>query len=242
GSNSDIYVWKPGDGNDTIYDYNYGKDSYGHTDVLKIGEGVTPDDIELTRPAGSNDLLFIINSTGETLTLKDWYLGADYQLTRIEFADGTIWSRANLNAATLVLRGTDGDDTLSGYSGQNNILIGGEGDDLLTSNNGNDIYVWALGDGNDTIDDYSYNKRYYGETGILNVGAEVDPTLIALTRNNNDLVCEFSQTGEFITVQNWYSADYYQLTSMNFANGTTWTRADINAIASGTLSPFSTNP
>jgi hypothetical protein len=46
------------------------------------------------------------------------------------------------------------------------------------------------------------------------------------------MVCAFEQTGEFITVQNWYSSDYYQLTSMNFANGTMWTRADINAMAS----------
>jgi Ca2+-binding RTX toxin-like protein len=141
----------------------------------------------------------------------------------------------------IVLFGTDGNDTISAFSGQNNILVGGAGDDLLTGNDGNDVYVWSLGDGNDTINDYSYNKQYYGDTGVLSIGAEVDPTLIELTRSANNLVCEFTQTGEFITVQNWYSADYYQLMSMNFANGTTWTRANINDIASGTLAPFSTN-
>jgi hypothetical protein len=236
---NDVYVWNIGDGNDTINDYRYHKaDWYGETGVLKIGEGVDPSKIELTR--SDNNLILIIAETGERLTVENWYCGADYQITRVEFANGTIWTDAYLNSQSPVLRGTDGNDSMNGFNGQNNILIGGKGNDVITGKDGNDIYVWNLGDGNDVIDDYSYNKRYHGDTGILNIGAEVDPTLIALSRSSNDLVCEFTQTNESVTIQNWYSADYCQLTSMNFANGTTWTRANINAIASGTLSPFST--
>jgi Ca2+-binding RTX toxin-like protein len=240
GYGSDVYVWNLGDGNDTINDYTVSKFSYNQTGVLKLGEGVDPANVELTR--AGNDAVFIIGETGERVAVQNWYSNGDAQLSQVEFADGTVWTRAQINAMSPVIRGTDGDDSLTGYAGQNNILIGGTGNDLLTGNNGHDIYVWTLGDGNDTIDDYSYNKRYGNDTGVLSVGAEVDPTLIELTRNTDNLVCEFTQTGELVTFQNWYSADYYQLTSINFANGTTWTRANINAIASGTLSPFSTNP
>jgi Ca2+-binding RTX toxin-like protein len=234
----DVYVWNLGDGNDTINDDSYNKRYYGDTGILKIGDGVDPNNIENTRVG--NNLVLIIGESGERLTVQNWYSATYYQLTRIEFADGTIWTAADINAKSVVLRGTDEGETIQGFSAGDKIY-GHGGDDLLVGNDGHDIYVWSLGDGNDTIDDYSYNKHYYGETGVLNIGAEVDPTLIELTRSSNDLVCTFDQTGESITVQNWYSADYYQLTSMNFANGTTWSRANINAIASGTLSPFSTN-
>jgi Ca2+-binding RTX toxin-like protein len=203
-------------------------------------------------------MILIIGETGERLTVQNWYAADCYQLTNIEFTDGTVWTKADINARSPILRGTNGNNEITGtpssdtiyagagddtiYAGTgDDTIIGGAGQDYLQGDDGHDIYVWSLGDGNDTIDDYSYNKLYGNDTGVLSVGAEVDPLLIELTRNSNNLVCEFTQTGEFITVQNWYSADYYQLTSMNFANGTTWTRADINAIASKTLSPFSTN-
>jgi Ca2+-binding RTX toxin-like protein len=101
--------------------------------------------------------------------VQDWFHFVNHQLTSVEFADGTVWTNADINAMKIVLFGTGGNDTVSGYSGQNNILIGGAGDELLTGNNGNDIYVWSLGDGNDVIDDYSYNKQYYGETGVLTI-------------------------------------------------------------------------
>jgi Ca2+-binding RTX toxin-like protein len=239
GDGHDVYIWKLGDGNDVIDDYSYNKRYYGDTGVLKIGGAVDPEKIENTRVG--NDLILIIAESGERLTVKDWYAASYYQLTRIEFEDGTVWTAADVNAKPFVLRGTDDGETIQGFSGSD-VIHGHGGSDLIAGNDGHDVYIWKLGDGNDVIDDYSYNKRYYGDTGILNIGAEVDPTLIELTRNNNDLVCTFGQTGEFVTVQNWYSADYYQLTSMNFANGTTWTRANINAIADGTLAPFSTNP
>jgi hypothetical protein len=200
-----------------------------------------------------------LSETGKTYSLELWGYGGDDTITGgnaddyITGGDGVDYLYGGTGNDIIFgdqgadhVEGGNGDDilfggaqndTLKGGAG-NDILVGGAGADYLEGGQGSDVYVWNFGDGNDTIDDYSYNK-YYGDTGVLSVGADVDPTLIELTRSANNLVCEFSQTGEYITVQNWYSADYYQLTSMNFANGTTWTRADINAIASGTLSPFS---
>ncbi|MDR3279303.1 MAG: hypothetical protein LBT23_02220, partial [Synergistaceae bacterium] len=213
---------------------------YGETGIFRITGEVDPTKIEITRDG--NNIILIISETGESLTIQNWYSGSDYQLTKIEFADGTVWSRAQINAMTPVLRGSDGNDTLTGFNGQNNILVGGLGDDYITGGTGNDIYVWALGDGSDTVNDHRSSKDYYGETGILKITGEVDPTKIELTRDVNNLILIISETGERLTVANWYASTDYQLNNIEFADGTTWSRADANAIASGTLAPFSAAP
>ena len=83
GRGDDTYVWTPGDGNDTLYDY-YGKN------VLKIGAGVDPTKVKASRDG--RNLYLTLPETGERLTLKDWYYGAAYRLSEIRFADGTVWS------------------------------------------------------------------------------------------------------------------------------------------------------
>ena len=51
-----------------------------------------------------------------------------------------------------MLSGLDGDDTLLGNAG-NDELMGGIGDDFLAGGAGNDEYVLSVGDGSDTIED-----------------------------------------------------------------------------------------
>ena len=51
------------------------------------------------------------------------------------------------------LRGMDGEDILEGGKGPD-VLIGGAGDDTLTGEHSWDTFVFAPGDGNDTITDF----------------------------------------------------------------------------------------
>jgi len=249
GKGNDTYVWNPGDGNDTINDY---KSMNYYTGVLKIGEGIDPADIQLTR--SGNDLIFIMGN-GETITVTDWYKSTSYQLTSVSFSDGTVWTQEQINAMRLTFTGTDGDDTITGYSTNdiliggagndklyggdgNDILVGGKGDDYLEGGPGYDTYIWNPGDGNDTINDYK-SMNYY--TGVLKIGEGIDPADIQLTRSGNDLIFIMGN-GETITVKDWHKSTSYQLTSVNFTDGTIWSRKDVNAIASGTTQPFSTAP
>jgi Ca2+-binding RTX toxin-like protein len=123
-----------------------------------------------------------------------------------------------------------GNDTINAGAG-NDIIVGGTGADTLTGSEGSDIYLWNLGDGNDIIDDYTYNKLKYQQTGVLKFGEGIDPANVELTRVNNDAVFIIGETGERITVQNWYASGDAQLTSVEFSNGTVWTTADINAMS-----------
>ncbi len=55
------------------------------------------------------------------------------------------------------LRGSDHNDTLIGDNNVNN-LAGGKGDDVLTGNGGQDYFVFAKGDGNDIITDFTQGQ------------------------------------------------------------------------------------
>ncbi|TBR36399.1 hypothetical protein CBF23_015205, partial [Marinomonas agarivorans] len=67
----------------------------------------------------------------------------------IRFAEGSEWTLQDIESRVLV-RGTDGDDTIVGTAGDERI-IGNKGDDTLNGGEGNDTYIYDLGDGNDTI-------------------------------------------------------------------------------------------
>ncbi len=66
------------------------------------------------------------------------------------------------------LFGNDGNDTLIGGAG-NDRLAGGKGNDRLTGGNGRDTFVLALGEGTDTITDFSA-QDVIGLVGGLGVG------------------------------------------------------------------------
>ena len=63
----------------------------------------------------------------DKVTVKGWYSSANYQVERVEFADGTAWDSATLTAQGLVVVGTAGADTLTGVSGYSNTIDGGAG-------------------------------------------------------------------------------------------------------------------
>ncbi len=56
-----------------------------------------------------------------------------------------------LSAATIMVSGGDGSDTLTGSNGAE-VLQGGHGADSISGGAGDDTIIWNLGDGSDTID------------------------------------------------------------------------------------------
>jgi Ca2+-binding RTX toxin-like protein len=67
------------------------------------------------------------------------------------------------------LVGSAGDDLLDGGNGDDT-LTGGLGSDTLTGGNGQDIFVFASGEGIDTINDFSLASDKIGLTGGLTFG------------------------------------------------------------------------
>ncbi|WP_159442536.1 calcium-binding protein, partial [Agrobacterium sp. DSM 25558] len=79
-------------------------------------------------------------------------LGTPYEqgLERIAFADGTTWDAAQIRTKAIASAQTNGNDTITGFA-TGDTYTGGKGNDVINGGEGSDTYVYARGDGNDTI-------------------------------------------------------------------------------------------
>ena len=75
-------------------------------------------------------------ATGHEIKVTNHFATANRGIERIEFADGTIWNLATINA-NAPIRGSDSAETLNGSSGDDTI-DGLGGNDTLNGNGGND--------------------------------------------------------------------------------------------------------
>ncbi|KQN59132.1 hypothetical protein ASF02_19915 [Pseudomonas sp. Leaf58] len=174
--------WLAGrEGNDTyVYGLNTGNDEVdnsgglaGDVDTLQLA-GLNPADVRFQR--SGNDMVMLVNSTSATLTVKNFYLGSDYEIDRVQFANGTLWNRATL-LANVQPGATNGAD----------LLIGSNGDDLIQALGGNDE-IRALG-GNDTLDGGTGDDAMFGGAGDdLYVVDSTGDQISELANEGNDSV------------------------------------------------------
>ena len=227
---NDSYVYARGDGNDTIVEDTWS----GSNDTLRF-TNVNPADVKLVR--NGNDLRVDIaesalgaGDAGSVLlknTLNDY---AEQGLETIVFADGTTWTRAQIRVLLLEQAATVGSDTINGFNVADTIS-GGRGDDALNGGTGNDTYVYARGDGNDTI----IEDVWGGGNDTLRL-SNLNAADVKLVRNGNDLTIVIVESapgardGGAILVKNTLN-DYAEqgLETIVFADGTTWSRAQMNA-------------
>ncbi|MEW8309346.1 MAG: calcium-binding protein, partial [Candidatus Thiodiazotropha endolucinida] len=167
GTGNDTYVFGDGDGDTIIQNHDAGE---GRHDVLRFRDGITSDDIEVSR--SEYDLLLTRVSSGEAITVSGYFYedgGWTRALDEIRFEDGTSWDTGTILAR--VLLGSDEDDTIFGYSGDdtiegmagNDTLVGEAGDDTLSGGVGFDLLYG--GDGDDRIEGGPDHDRLAGESG-----------------------------------------------------------------------------
>ncbi|MDX8496418.1 calcium-binding protein, partial [Mesorhizobium sp. VK22B] len=229
---SDTFIYRHGDGNDFIFD---GSTSATEVDTLRL-IGIDDDEVELSRAGG--DLLIKDLVTGQTITNAAFYSGAHQSVDAIEFANGVVWDRAAMQAKGWY-RGTDTNDTIqSNQDILDNTFVGDLGDDLIVSApsywqsynpgsaNGNDTYIYHLGDGNDVIVDGS---TFLTETDTLMLSG-INAEDVALSVTGSDLHIAIAATGQQITDVGAFSGRATSgrgLDRLVFADGTVWNREDI---------------
>ncbi|MBD8577931.1 hypothetical protein IFU04_27210, partial [Pseudomonas syringae] len=197
------------------------------------------------------DLVLSHGNGTDRITVKNWFQEASgrYQLERIEFADGTLWTSAELSAQATTYTGTEGNDVLNGGNivlglmvnggagndtlttgSANDVLSGGIGNDTLAGGAGSDTYLFELGDGQDTIVENIISTT---NVDILRFGSGIQTTDITASLSNSDLVLSHGNGTDRITVQNWFreASGRYQLERIEFADGTLWTSAELSAQA-----------
>ncbi|QAU34865.1 calcium-binding protein [Janthinobacterium sp. 17J80-10] len=177
GIGDDIYLFRRGDGADTIVE---NANAAGNVDTIQYDASVAVDDIQVTR--GFTDLYLTLAGTNDRITLQSWFNSDENKIERVEFVDGTVWSGADMNARIIVPVGTIGDDVLIGTD-SGNAMQGAEGRDLLYGMEGNDTLDGGAGD--DNLEGGAGNDTLNGGDGDDNLGGSVGNDMLIGGRGND---------------------------------------------------------
>ncbi|MBP6014326.1 MAG: AHH domain-containing protein [Alphaproteobacteria bacterium] len=231
---TDSYIFGRGYGQDTIDETTQTTGSIA--DTLRFNADVAPADIQFVR--SGFDLILKIAGTTDQITVKQQFLsidsasvtGAD-RVENFAFADGTVWTAADVEAKALAASQTSGNDTVTGYDSQD-VIDGGAGNDTLQGNGAADVYIFGRGYGQDTVFETSQNSG--STTDSISFKADVLPADVQLIRLGLDLIVKIIGTTDQITIKQQFSAiDSSSVLGKNrvenfaFANGTLWTAVQV---------------
>ncbi|MFK0209528.1 calcium-binding protein, partial [Agrobacterium sp. NPDC090283] len=218
GLGNDTYLFNRGDGHDVFFG-NSG------TDTLKLGSNVDTSDILVKLYEINHQYLTLkIAGTTDEISVRD--------VEKIEFADGTIWTEAQLYQVYADQNSSSGDDYIHTYDGDDvintgagddqiysdygdDIITGGTGDDYAYGDWGNDTYIFNRGDGRDVFDGGSANDT-------LRFGTSISPSDIIvqlMEANHTFLTLKIAGTTDEISVRD--------VEKIEFTDGTVWTEAQL---------------
>jgi Ca2+-binding RTX toxin-like protein len=105
-----------------------------------------------------------------------------------------------------VLQGGLGNDVIFGAG----TMEGGQGNDVLSAGDfwSADTYIFNLGDGQDTINEYGAPIQYYGvwHSDKLIFGAGINASDVNLVRSGNDLIFKVNESDQ-VAVAGWFNGD-----------------------------------
>ncbi|WP_272947467.1 calcium-binding protein, partial [Variovorax sp. JS1663] len=104
------------------------------------------------------------------------------------------------NSANNRLSGGQGNDTLDGEAGAD-ILQGDTGADLLRGGTGSDTYVFALGDGRDSIEE---SVDSTGDIDSVSFAAGIAPASVTASRDGLDLLLSYSAS-DSVRIKSWFA-------------------------------------
>jgi Ca2+-binding RTX toxin-like protein len=175
GDGDDSYICSPGGGCSVT-------ETSGN-DKLVLDAGIGLADLGFTK-WGTTELSISI-AGGNGVYIYNQFLGGDYAVERLVFADGRTLGLSDIQFGTgSALTGTADDSILIGYSsydtGTNDTLNGGGGNDWLDGGLGSDTMTGGIGD-----DVYFVNDRNDVVTELANQGTDMVSASIAYTLASN---------------------------------------------------------
>ena len=246
GEGSDTYIFGYGYQADSIDNFD---ESVGRSDVISFDSGVVVSDVQVVR---SGDNLVLKLNDQDQITVINHFVrkgknANDWIINEVRFADGTVWDVGFIDSlidesaeGNYLLTGDSGDNVLQGYGGAdtlqglpgadslfggagNDTLDGGQGDDYLSGGKGSDQYLYALGDGSDTI---SNDNADAVTIDALVFDSSISVADVSVLRVQDDLKIHLI-SGENILIQSYFDADY-TVDEIKFFDGTVWKFLDID--------------
>lgn len=148
---SDTYVVRRGEGDKLI-----SETGSGDTDVLQLDVASTSVTFE-QNPIDTNNFIIVMDD-GTRVEIFNFLEGNDGKIEQFVFTDTTLdTTQARLRAFDDLA--TNGDDTIIGGDAPDT-LRGGPGDDVLRGDGDNDVFVYAIGDGDDTLTTDATNNEF----------------------------------------------------------------------------------
>lgn len=238
GNGGDTYRFGVGDGADTIRDHldNLFTD---RADRVVFGEGISADDIVITRYGAENNSVHLaIGTTGDSVSIEQQFAYTtialkEFEVERFEFHDGTIWTANDLRLHYLAQVQTSGNDTVIGFW-TNDQINGGAGDDILRGGDGSDTYTFDLGFGVDELRENVDNVSYADNDAVV-FGAGLLSTDAIFTRGGDDLIISFAGLSDQVTIfgqfetQAFY-AGWRDIETFTFGDAVVLTDADIRGL------------
>lgn len=221
---SDIYQFTRGDGQDIIHD-----DGYFSSDVLKIS-GYAAEDITFSlKSVGSADLILTFaGNPDDRIEIKGTLEGSrNGTIELIELDDGNSWTPEEYRAAILSDNQTEGNDVVFGFTSDDEIHAG-PGTDFLQAGDGDDRYIYNLGDGNDIIRDQG--DRF--DQDVIAFGPGISPEDISVqpvVGDSTDLLLSLPDGGSILIID--YGTVESGIEEIRFDDGTTWSRNDLLDLA-----------
>ncbi|WP_442950030.1 hypothetical protein [Nostoc sp.] len=218
GKGNDTFVFRLGDGDDTIADFagtgigsNPSATAISQLDTLQfIGSGLTADKLQLTQNGNNLELTFL-DAASTKVTLQNFQLenldnvpanGSRAAIGNILFdgqtsvtdsfdvfnANSTQTNLFNKNTVTFL---NDLNNNVAGFDNSNDVINGQGGNDIINGNSGNDLL--RGGKGNDTLIGGRGNDVLIGGIGtdffIYNSNAEFTTTVVGI-----DAIADFNSS------------------------------------------------
>lgn len=231
----DLYVYQLGDGRDTLSET-------GGNDVLSIAAPIATADISIS--AANGDLIFSHSNGVDSVRLQGALNSVNAGIERIELADGTVWSTAELIASYLQLQGSDQDDTLTAFGDMPSTISGGDGDDRLHGRAGadvlsgdrdddslygglgDDLYLYAAGDGSDVVYESGGNDIVRFGPGVT--AADLHFALSTDYEGKTHLRISNTAGTVLLTVGEWMVSPSSQVERFEFADGSVVLASELN--------------
>ena len=236
----DSYFYNLGDGHDEISDLGFSStdtNNYEGPDSIVFGRHITPEMVTFGHTA-DNDIFISIKDkispeNNGSILIKNAFNDPLYQIELVKYSNDVSGNsnliQSEILSASFCLNLTEENDIHVSDNDNGNVICGGLGNDTITTQAGNDTFIFNIGDGQDVIKDSGgADKIVFGE-GISrsNLQFERGGYVGFIIQVVDDVS---APTGDSITIEQAYYSENYRIEILEFFDGSTMTSDEIHAI------------